>query len=157
MREAYTLTRRHVNDDLRILQVDGTKGHRGALKPRDVAIRKDLRETLREWLKILPDGEQRLFPGIWDGSTKDEDLDKVSNNCSKLFKALFEHAKCVGLTTHDLRHEATCRWVLLKKDDGSYALTQDAVVKMMGWTSPSMIKRYLSLRGEDLAEMIGDL
>lgn len=157
MREAYMLTREQVSKDMRVLHVNGTKGHRRALKPRDVAIRKNLRETLGVWIENLPKGEARLFPNIWDGSTDTNGLNRISNSCSKLLKALFEHAQCEDLTTHDLRHEATCRWVLLKKEDGAYALTDQAVVKMMGWTSPSMIKRYLSLRGEDLAEMIGDL
>ena len=157
MREVYMLTRGQVDFPKGVVHLNGTKGHRDARKPRDVPMRRAIRATLKEWIDQLPEGENRLFPSYWSGTSDKDELEKVSNNVSKALAVVYEHAMCEGLRTHDVRHEATCRWVLLERADGRYALERDMVVKIMGWTSPTMIKRYLSLRGEDLAAIVGDL
>ncbi len=51
----------------------------------------------------------------------------------------------------DLRHEATCRWISFETKDGHWAFTETEIAKIMEWSSMAMMLRYLSLRGEDLA------
>lgn len=157
MRELYMLRRSQVNLDGGFISLDGTKGHRGAVKPRTVPLRKALVETLRPWMAQLPKEEHRVFPGLWSGTTDKDELDGVSNRISQQLSSVYDHAMCEDLTTHDTRHEATCRWVTLQKPDGAYALNEQALIRIMGWSSSAMIRRYVSLRGEDLAAMITDL
>lgn len=98
-----------------------------------------------------------MFPGLWSGTTDKDELDGVSNRISQQLSSVYDHAMCEDLTTHDTRHEATCRWVTLQKPDGACALNEQALIRIMGWSSSAMIRRYVSLRGEDLAAMITDL
>jgi len=157
MREIYMLRRNQVDIASAYVTLAGTKGHRGALKPRKVPLRKALIATLSSWLAHLPAKEDRLFPNLWSGTEDKDELEGVSNRLSQQLSAVYDHAICPGLRTHDIRHEATCRWVTLQTPDGRYALSEQVVVKLMGWSSPAMIRRYLSLRGEDLAAMVSDL
>lgn len=156
LREGYMLKREHVDLQARLIHAQGTKGHRGAVKPRDVPIRKVLREYLEVWLAQLPAGEDRLFPGLWSGTEDKDELDGVSNRLSQRFSALFNHAQMAEFQEHDLRHEATCRWVLLKNEQGGWLFSESMLTKIMGWTSPTMIQRYMSLRGEDMVAMLGE-
>lgn len=156
LREGYTATRKHIDMTARLIHAQGTKGHRGAIKPRDVPIRKVLREYLEVWLAQLPAGEDRLFPILWSGTEDKDELDGVSNRLSQRFTALFNHALMEDFNEHDLRHEATCRWVMLKNPQGGWLFSESMLTKIMGWTSTSMIKRYMSLRGEDMVAMLGE-
>lgn len=147
LRELYTL---HVNqlDAVRgVLNVAGTKGHHGALKPRMVPLKKGIRAKLIAWCE----GKKGLMFSFWDGT--EEDLDPTSNRLSKRFKSLFQFAGQPEFNEHDLRHEACCRWVMLKGEKG-WLFNDLEICKIMGWTDPKMMLRYASLRGEDLADRL---
>jgi len=157
LRECYTLRTDQIALNKRVIKANGTKGTRGAVKPRNVPIRKQLAEWLKEWIDQLPEGETRLFPSLWNGSSDAKDLKDATNVLSHRFTTLFEHALMSDFREHDLRHEATCRWVLLKNESGNWVYTETMIEKIMGWSSSRMLKRYMSLRGEDLVELLGDL
>lgn len=128
--------------------VQTTKGHRGKVPTREVPILKIVKRELNPWIEQLGEGADLLFPGIWDGSNVEEDLRKTSNSIARKFKNVFKQAGANDLNEHDLRHEATCRWFTLKDpDSGGWFYNQYEIMDFMGWTSPNMISRYLSLRG----------
>lgn len=138
------------------IAVAGTKGHRGALKPRSVPIKGSLLRSIKPWIESLPAGETRVFPGLWDGSTAEKDLKRTTGRVGSAFARVFDHANCADLTEHDLRHEATCRWVTMRRPDGAWLRSEVEIAKIMGWSSLAMFLRYASLRGEDLAHGLDD-
>jgi integrase len=147
LQEAFTLRVNQLELDKGYIRVDGSKGARGKIKPRTVPIRPALITLLRERAEEVVSG--LLFP--WWGQPKRETKKQTSSYLSKRFSQMFEYAQVEDFTEHDLRHEATCRWVSLKGGDGRWAFTEGEVAKIMGWTGMTMMLRYLSLRGEDLA------
>lgn len=92
-----------------------------------------------------------MFP-FWDG-TKGH-LRRAGAKLSFRFRTLFDYAGVEQLTEHDLRHEACCRWVELRSADGRWVFSDVEVCRIMGWSSMSMMLRYSSLRGEDLANRL---
>ncbi len=93
--------------------------------------------------------EGLLFP-FWDGDP--ESLDQVTGLLSARFASIFDYANCSGLTEHDLRHEATCRWFELRDSRGNWMFRSEEVSAAMGWKPGSvMARRYASFRAEDLA------
>ena len=56
------------------------------------------------------------------------------------------------LRFHDLRHEATCRWMDKRDEEGRWMYRPEEVRRITGHKSPVMFDRYLSLRGSDLAD-----
>jgi integrase len=157
LRECYMLEKSQIDLTKRVIHVKGTKGARGVAKPRDVPIRAQLATWLKDWIKQLPENEQRLFPRLWDGSCETYELTKTTNRLSQDFSRLFKHAQMDKFTEHDLRHEATCRWFLLKNEKNEWVFRETMIQKIMGWSDPKMLKRYASLRGDDLAELLGNL
>lgn len=145
LREAYRLRVDQVDLARGILHVDGSKGHRGALKPRTVPIKPALASVLKEYLR----GRVGLLFPFWTGAP--EDLKRATARLSARFAVLFEYAKVPDLTEHDLRHEATCRWVELRSPKGGWVFSDVEICRIMGWRDPRMMLRYASLRGEDLA------
>ena len=156
MRECYTLSVDQVDLKAREIDVKGTKGHRGALKPRKVPLKGSIYRPLLAWVEALPPGETRLFPGLWDGSWAVKDLARTTSRVSSAFSSVLDHAGCADITEHDLRHEATCRWVLMRRADGAWLKSEVEIAKIMGWSSLAMFLRYASLRGEDLAQGLED-
>lgn len=132
-----------------IIRVDGSKGHRGQIKPRTVPIKKHLREPLRAWC----DGRVGLLFPYWDGT--DAGRKKATAKLSKRFAGLFEYAQVEDFTEHDLRHEATCRWFELRDEAGRYVFSDIEICRIMGWSDTRMALRYASLRGEDLSARLG--
>jgi integrase len=130
------------------LHVEGSKGHRGALKPRTVPLKRALAQKLQPFCN---EASGLLFP-FWDGTKEGEK--KASSRLSARFRTLFQHTGVADMTEHDLRHEATCRWFELRDPNGRWALSDVEVCRIMGWASLSMVLRYASLRGEDLAARI---
>jgi integrase len=60
-----------------------------------------------------------------------------------------------GLHEHDLRHEATCRWLELKDAQGRDMFRLEELNRIMGWKPGSlMAQRYASFRAEDLAQRL---
>lgn len=130
-----------------VLNVEGSKGHHGAIKPRVVPIKPALRDRLRAWCA----GRVGMVFPFWDGSAADKR--KASARLSARFRVLFDYAQVEGFTQHDLRHEATCRWVELRNARG-WVFSEIEVCKIMGWSDTRMMLRYASLRGEDLSSRL---
>ncbi len=130
-----------------VLHVKGSKGHRGAIKPRTVPIIRALRDELKERCE----GKTGLVFRFWDGV---EPLANVSNRLSKRFTTLFDYAQVPDFKEHDLRHEATCRWIQMKDAQGRWMWTELEIAKIMGWAKLDMMMRYASLRAEDFADRL---
>ncbi len=133
-----------------VLRVEGTKGERGRIKPRVVPLAPSLRPIMAE---RCTDRVGLIFP-FWDGTP--ESKIKASARLTHRFKTLFDYAEVPDFKEHDLRHEATCRWVVMRDKSGRWMWSEVEVCKIMGWTDTKMFIRYASLRGEDLADrMLG--
>lgn len=146
--EAYRMRVDAIDFKTHVIKVDGSKGHRGMVKPRVVPIKVELREPLRAWCEGRVG---RLF-SYWDGTP--ESRKKVQGRLTMRFKGLFDYARVPDFTEHDLRHEAACRWFELRNDRG-WVFSEIEVCRMMGWTDTRMALRYASLRGEDLSSRLG--
>lgn len=151
LREAYRLRVDQVDLRRRVILVEGSKGHRGAIKPRHVPIVPALQPELEAWCR----GRVGLLFGFWSGDASPAELARTTGRLSVRFRTLFDYAGVADITEHDLRHEATCRWVELRRPDGAWAFSDIEVCRIMGWTDTRMMLRYASLRGEDLAARIG--
>lgn len=147
LREAYRLRVDQVDLLKRVINVEGTKGHRGAAKPRHVPIKPSLHGALAAWCQ---DRVGLIFP-FWSGIDSADELARVTSRLSVRFGSLFRYAGLDGVTEHDLRHEATCRWVELRSLRGGWVFSDIEICRIMGWTDTNMMLRYASLRGEDLA------
>lgn len=145
--EAYKLRVADVDCAVGILRVSGSKGHRGAAKPRVVPLKPALRERLRAWCA----GRVGLVFPFWDGSPGD--VRRATQRLSARFRVLLDYAQVPGCTEHDLRHEATCRWIELRNERG-WVFSEIEVCRIMGWADPRMMLRYASLRGADLAQRL---
>ena len=149
LREAYRLRVDQVDLQRRIIHVEGSKGARGAIKPRTTPIKPALWDKLRQYLA----GRVGLVFPFWDG--RPETLRATTNRLSARFAALFSYAKVNDFTEHDLRHEATCRWFELRRPGGGWVFSDIEICRIMGWSDPKMALVYASLRGEDLAARLG--
>ena len=145
LREAIRLRVDQVDLQRRVLLVEGSKGHRGAIKPRTVPLVPSLATSLAPWC----DGKAGLVFPFWDGTAGD--VQKATARISARFAVLFDYAKVADFTAHDLRHEATCRWVEMRSAGGGWLFSDVEICRIMGWSDPRMMLRYASLRGEDLA------
>ena len=156
LREAYTLTRGQIDLARRSIRVRSSKQWRGKVKFRDVPMRRELYAVLESYVATLPaDPDALAFPW-WDGVRTNDEMDRVSSRLATQFGRIFDYAKCEGLTEHDLRHEATCRWYELRDPKtGAWVFREAEIDKIMGWAPGSrMGARYASYRAEDLAARI---
>jgi len=146
--EAFRLRVDQIDFRRRIINVEGSKGHRGQIKPRVVPLKPALAASLAEHV-----GQRAglVFP-FWDGTP--EDMRRCGSRLSARFAGLFDYARVPDFTEHDLRHEATCRWVELRNERG-WVFSEIEVCKIMGWKDTKMMLRYASLRGEDLSARLG--
>jgi len=147
--EAYSLRSDQIDLTGWVINVAGSKGHRGAVKPRVVPMRPELRPLLKAWCR----GRVGLLFPFWDGTP--EDKTKCTARLSARFRTLFDYAVVEDCTEHDLRHEATCQWVTMRRPDGHWTFSEIEVCKIMGWKDTRMMLRYASLRGSDLASRMG--
>lgn len=145
LKEAYTARVEDVDFVSGVLRVRGSKGHRGKIKPRVMPIRPEVLPALKGWCK----GRVGLLFDYWDGTP--ERSRRVGGNLSARFRTLFSYADAQDFKEHDLRHEATCRWMTLRDKAGRWAFSEIEICRMMGWADPKIMMRYASLRGEDLA------
>lgn len=159
LREAYTLTRGQIDMENKVIHAKETKQWRGKISFRDVPIRPEVYQALSSYFATRPPFERGalIFPflheeGIEDG---EKGLARTSQRLSFRFKIAFEYMDIVGLHEHDLRHEATCRWLELRGADGRDMFRLEELNKIMGWKPGSvMAQRYASFRGVDLAQRL---
>lgn len=151
LREAYSLCVDWIDLNRRVINVNGGKGHRGKLKPRMVPLKPRLAIELGVYLR----GRKGLIFPYWDGSK--EQLKPTTRRLSARFATLFRYAGLEDFTEHDLRHEATCRWIELRSKDGRWMYGDVDVCRIMGWTNTTLLLRYASLRGEDLSDRMRDM
>jgi integrase len=149
--EAFTLRVDQLDLARRLIHVEGSKGHRGKVKPRTVPLKRHLLEQLTAYCEGRAG---LLFPGLWDGTR--EDKRKAGHRLTQRFRTALDYAGLDQLVEHDLRHEATCRWFELRKPDGGWVFSEIEICKIMGWTDTKLALRYLSLRGEDLSNRLGE-
>lgn len=149
LREAYSLRVNDVRFKLKTIHVSRSKMTRGKVTgTRDIPMTREV----YGWLEAhtLPsDPDVLIFP-YWDGEP--EALERTTNRLSQLFGRIFEHAQIEDLTEHDLRHEATCRWMLMRDAEGRFLFRPEEVRRITGHTNVQQFERYLSLRGSDLAD-----
>lgn len=146
LREAYRMRVDQIDLGKGIIHVEGSKGHRGLIKPRHVPIKPALADALRTYCL----GRIGLLFPFWDGQPGRAALKLAQARLSARFRVLFEYARVPGMVAHDIRHEATCRWIELRGPRG-WVFSEIEVCRIMGWSNTNMMLRYASLRGEDLA------
>lgn len=158
LKEAYTLTRGQIDMDAKVMRVQSSKQWRGKVVFRDVPMRPEVHAALVPYLAsrpMLPGAY--LFPFMDEKPMKKAELDikAVSQRLSSRFRIAFEYMGIEGLHEHDLRHEATCRWLELKDATGNWMFRLEEINRMMGWSANSnMAQRYASFRGADLAQRL---
>lgn len=151
LQEAYMLRVDQVDFGRGLIAVEGSKGHRGAAKPRSVPMLPALAAQLRAWC----DGRTGRLFAFWDGTP--EGRPRTSVLLTTRFIKLFERASVPDCTEHDLRHSACCAWFELRAPDGRWVFSDVEICKIMGWSNYAMILRYASLRGEDLVARLAHL
>lgn len=154
LREAYTLRRNQIDMDAKVMRVQSTKQWRGKVVFREVPIRPEVHKALVAYLST-----RHLLPAAYLFPFMDEEpgipMKKVSQRLSGRFKSAFEFAGCFGLNEHDLRHEATCRWLEMRDINGQWVFRLEEINRIMGWSANStMAQRYASFRGSDMAQRI---
>lgn len=145
LREAYKL--RPVDVDYKLRTIFVAAGKTGVA--RDVPMTRQVHDWLRD-SRTANTGDL-LFP-FWSGEP--EELRNTTNRLSAQFAQVFEYSGIEGLTEHDLRHEATCRWMLMKDEAGRWLFRPEEVRRITGHRNVQQFERYLSLRGSDLAERL---
>jgi integrase len=150
LREAYTLRKNQIGATT--IKVQSGKTKAGVEEYRVVPLLPQLRQRLAKWTARMRQ-DDLVFP-FWSG--EDDDLDRTTAKLSRRFTTLFEYAGAPGLTEHDLRHEATCRWFEMRTKGGSWLYREGEIRRIMGWSPNSpMPARYASFRVEDLASRLG--
>jgi integrase len=147
--EAYRLRIEALDFDKRLIRVEGSKGWHGNIKPRTVPMKRRIHDELKAFCAGRTEGF--VFP-YWDGS--EESRHNLTAKLSARFTSLFHYAGLPDLREHDLRHEATCRWLELRDPRGGWLFSDVEICRIMGWTNTRMMLRYASLRGEDLADRL---
>lgn len=156
LREAYTLTRGQVDLENKVLRVKCTKMWRGKIAYRDVPMRPEVHDAIVTYLSTRP----AMLPGAMLFPFMDEEPDMTLTRCSQRLSARFRIAfQYAGITDdlleHDLRHEATCRWLELRDESGQWLFRFEEINRIMGWKPGSvMAARYASFRGTDLAQRL---
>jgi integrase len=144
LKEAYTLRTADVDLEAKIIRARKSKLWGNKVAYKSVPIQ----PALLPWLEQHEPVGELFFP-FWDGDDR-----KATNRLSSAFARLFAYAQCEDLTEHDLRHEATCRWLELRNDQG-WIFRLEEVNRIMGWAPNSkMAQRYASFRGEDLSSRL---
>lgn len=136
MRELYTLEWKQVDLDKSTLFLTRTKNGDRRQVPTTSVARRLLTRAI---------GASGLVFSFWSGERTDEALTETTGRVSAYFAAVFEEARCDDLHFHDTRHEATCRLVLRTR------LSETQIARITGHKDPKMLRRYLSLRGAELA------
>lgn len=145
LREAYCLRVADLRFSLSTIDIRMSKTGTTREVPMTPAVEAMLTEYIRH-----QDASRLVFP-FWDGLRDEVALRQATSRLSGRFRTLFAYAGCDGLVEHDLRHEATCRWVEMRDARGGWLFRAEEVRRITGHKSDAMFMRYLSLRGSDLA------
>lgn len=152
LREAYMLRRGWIDLDGKVMRVQCSKQWRGKVVFRNVPMCPEVHSALKAYLStrhLLPAAHLFPFMDEEEGLT----FKQVTQRLSDRFRIAFKYVGIVDLHEHDLRHEATCRWLEMRGADGNWLFRMEEVNRIMGWASGStMAQRYASFRGEDLAQ-----
>lgn len=146
LREAYTMTWKNVKFDGPNSTIHVPTSKTDA--PRDVPMSRQVHDWLQAHKAAAT--SENVF-ALWNGLTDKDSLDRTSHKLSQRFKTMFAYAGSIEVSEHDLRHEAVCRWMLLKARDGHWLYRAEEVRRITGHKNVQTFERYLSLRGSDLA------
>lgn len=144
LREMYTLTIGQVDLAKKTVFLEKTKNG----SKRQVPLSSVALAALTDWLaaeRLQAGADCLIFPW-WDG--KPQSLKRCTAQLSRKWSTIAELAGCADLRFHDLRHEAVCR--LYERT----TLGDVLIARITGHKDLRMLKRYSSLRGSDLAEML---
>ncbi len=145
MRELYTLELRQVDVPRETVFLTRTKnGQRREVPLSSVAC--VLLSDPVGHSRVVGDGPL-LFP-FWNGDLDEAVLKATTSRASTYFAGVFAEADCADFVFHDTRHEAVCRLVL--KTD----LNPTEIARITGHRDPRMLRRYMSLRGSELAKRL---
>lgn len=150
MRETYTLTRGQVDMSGRTIFLEKTKNGSKRQVPMSSTLVAAFAEFLQwheEHVGPLAD-TSHIFPWLTTPKPTDAELKALTAKLSARFARFFEKCGCVGLTFHDLRHEAISRLFERTK------LSDAQIMKISGHSSYRMLNRYANLRGSDLANAL---
>lgn len=141
--EITSLTREQINLEKRTIFLPDTKN--GSV--RTVPLTNKAYSTIKEALNhpIRPIDTNLIFSGEpgRDGRRKPYTINRV-------WVKTLEKAEITGLRFHDLRHEATSRFV-------EAGLSDQEVASITGHRSMQMLRRYTHLRTEDLVSKISSI
>lgn len=150
--EAVRLRAEWIHDDRRVVRVQSSKQRHGRVSWRDVPTVPLVLAVLRDRATASTDGY--LWPFIAEAGG---DATRASRRVSARMLIAIRHAGINDLHEHDLRHEATCRWLEMRRRDGAWLLRMEEINRIMGWAPGSlMAQRYASFRADDMAARIWD-
>lgn len=141
--EITSLTREQINLEKRTIFLPDTKNGSVRTVPLTSKAYKVVKEALAH--PIRPIDTNLVFPGEpgKDGQRKPYVINRV-------WILALERAEITGLRFHDLRHEATSRFV-------EAGLSDQEVASITGHKSMQMLRRYTHLRNENLVQKIQNL
>lgn len=147
MREIYTLQQAQIRiADKTICLSKSKNGDR-----RQVPLNGKARAVLETpWPALQAARRGGQFIPLWDGRLEPKALAATTARMSRLFTNDFAEAGSDDLHFHDTRHEALCRWVLESPE-----LTSEQLARAAGMRDARTRQRYLSLRGSELADILG--
>lgn len=151
LREAYTLRVQDVRLGMRTVHVRRSKTGVERDVPLVPAVHALLQRRVEAVWCLGP--KAAIFPW-WSEGANAKELRRVTLLLSGAMRHAFAYAGCRDLTTHDLRHEATCRWILMRDERGNWMFRSEEVMRITGHKDPRVFMRYVSLRGSDLAERL---
>lgn len=151
LKEAATLKRSQVDMESKVIRAQNSKQWRGKVSFRDVPMAPSVHAALQEYLST-----RAMLPSAWlFPFMEEEDANGyriVGKRLSFRFRIAFNYMEIHDLHEHDLRHEATCRWLEMRDASGNWIFRLEEVNRIMGWAPGStMAHRYASFRAEDMA------
>ena len=141
--EITSLTREQINLEKRTIFLPDTKNNSVRTVPLTSKAYKTIKEALSH--PIRPIDTNLIFPGEpgREGIRKPYVINRV-------WVTALERAEITGLRFHDLRHEATSRFV-------EAGLSDQEVASITGHKSMQILRRYTHLRTEDLVSKISKI
>lgn len=141
--EITSLTRSQINLEKQTIFLPDTKNNSARTVPLSNKALSVLKEALNN--PVRPIDSSLIFAGEpgKDGNRRPYVINRV-------WSQALERAELIDLRFHDLRHEATSRFV-------EAGLSDQEVASITGHKSMQMLKRYTHLRSEDLVSRISSL